>query len=99
MPRPNAIKAASELETLLRITLKHDYVYVKPYGYNLLIQLMVNDTPETIARLTEIRPNFYCAAFRKNNNRWEPLPIEGTLAEAGQLITELLGPYLDPEQY
>ena len=88
-------KNETALQNKLRILLGHDQIEVHSSGVHLLLQLIGEDGPETIARLTEIRPNLYNAAFRTHNGRWEPLPVEGNLLEVGEIVVDMLGPYFD----
>jgi hypothetical protein len=68
---------------------------VKPYGSHLLIQLVSEEgEADTIARLTELGRNTYGASFRPMSGRWEALPGTGPLKEMAELVTTLLGPYL-----
>ena len=89
-----------ELQNKLRTILGHDQVEVHSSGVHLLLQLIEEDgTAETIARLTQIRPNLFGAAFRTHKGRWEPLPLEGSLLEVGELVVDMLRPYFDINKY
>ena len=96
MPTLKSPSHAPELQQLLRQLLGHDHITVKPYGSHLLIQLDQDGEPDTIARLTDLGRNSYGAAFRPHTGRWESLPGSGTLQEMAELVTTLLGPYLQP---
>ena len=72
---------------------------VKPHGLHYLIQMETEGEVETIARLTALTSRSYAAAFRSHTGRWDPLPDEGTREEMIQLVVEMLGPYLTPENY
>jgi hypothetical protein len=82
----------------------HQRARVKPYGKHLLIQMRsdggddVDDSVDTIARLTELARNAYSAAFRSHTGRWEPLPGTGDLATVAELVVSLLGPYFEPNK-
>ena len=54
---------------------------------------------DTVARLTALTSRSYTAAFRSHTGRWDRLPDEGTREEMIQLVVEMLGPYLTPENY
>ena len=82
-----------DLQNKLRALLGHDQIEVRSSGSNLLLQLIEEGKLETIARLTKIGPNLYGAAFRTNKGRWEPLPVEGNLLEAGECVVDMLRPY------
>ena len=91
---------ASELQSTLRDLLGHDLVTVRSHGRNLLIELLVEkDSNETIARLTEIRPNSYAAFFYTHTGRWERLPGDGSLTDMAKFVVDSLGPYFDPLNY
>jgi hypothetical protein len=92
MPKPTS--RAPELQHQLRQILGHDQIKVKPYGKHLLIQLVTNDEADTMARLTELGRGTYGASFRALTGRWEPLPGTGPLKEMANLVTTLIGPYL-----
>lgn len=97
MPKQKPASSAPELQQLLRTLLGHDHIRVKPYGSHLLIQLTSKaDETDTIARLTALGRETYGAAFRPLSGRWEPLPGAGPLKEMAELVTNLLGPYLQP---
>ena len=93
------LKNANELETKLRTLLGHDRVIVNPYGEHLMIQLLIDSKPETIARFSEVQLNLYTAGFRTNKGRWEPLPGEGSLLDMAELVVDLLGPYFDIDNF
>lgn len=96
MPKPKPISRAPELQHQLRQILGHDQIKVKPYGNHLLIQLVQGGEADTMARLTELGRGVYGAGFRSLTGRWEPLPGTGPLKEMAELVTTLIGPYLQP---
>jgi len=97
MPKPKPASRGPELEQHLRTLLGHGQIRVRTYGSHLLIQLMAEDGEvDTVARLTAQGNNTYGAAFRPHSGRWEPLPGVGPLKEMAELVTTLLGPYLQP---
>jgi hypothetical protein len=99
MPSPAVAREATTLESELRALLGHDKVGVRPYGQHLLIQMHVEDQAETVARLTGLGQKQFGAAFRTHMGRWEPLPGAGSRAEMAGLVVDLLGAYLDPNNY
>lgn len=96
MPKAKPSSHGPELEKCLQTLLGHDQIRVKPYGSHLLIQVVANDQSDTVARLTELGRDTYGAAFRPMSGRWEPLPGTGPLKDMAELVTTLLGPYLQP---
>lgn len=88
-----------ELQNKLRELLGHDQVKVHASGAHLLIELIEDDKPETIARLTLVRPNLYVAAFKTHRGRWEPLPAEGDILEVAELVVDMLRPYFDINRF
>jgi hypothetical protein len=99
MPSPAAVHEAAALQTELRGLLCHDKVGVRPYGQHLLIQMLLDDAPHTVARLTGLGQNRYAAAFRTHTGRWEPLPDAGSRSEVAHRVVSLLGAYLTPHNY
>jgi hypothetical protein len=99
MPSPEAVHEAATLQDELRSLLGHQKVGVRPYGQHLLIQMLTDDEPHTVARLTNHGSKHYGAAFRTHSGRWEPLPGGGSRTEAAELVVTLLGAYLDPVNY
>jgi hypothetical protein len=99
MPSPAAVHEAAALQTELRTLLGHDKVGVRPYGRHLLIQMLLDDAPHTVARLTGLGQKRYGAAFRTHTGRWEPLPGTGSRSEAAHRVVSLLGAYLNPHNY
>jgi hypothetical protein len=83
----------------LRALLGHDQIEVHSSGTHLLLQLIEEDTSETVARLTKIGPNLYGAAFRTDKGRWEPLPVEGDLLEVAEIVVDMLRPYFDINKF
>ncbi len=71
------LKNSNVLENTIRTLVGHDQIVVNLYRGHFLIQVLVDNTPETIARLSEIRPNLYGAAYLTHKGRWESLPGEG----------------------
>jgi len=60
----------------------------------------LDDAESTVvARLTESGHHRYGAAFRSHSGRWEPLPGTGTLDEMAEVVTSLLQPYLQANNY
>ncbi len=97
MPAPLAKANAAELQRHLAELTGHAAAHVRPYGKHLLIQMRRNDSADTVARLTELAPNKYTAAFRSHTGRWEPLPASAAdLKQTAELVTTLLAPYLEP---
>ncbi len=96
MPKPKPASRAPELEHQLRQILGHDQIRVKPYGKHLIIQLVQNDEADTMARITDLGGGAYGAAFHSLTGRWEPLPGTGPLKEMAELLTTLVGVYLQP---
>ena len=94
MPKQKPTSRAPELQQQLRQILGHDQITVKPYGNHLLIQLVQSGEVDTMARLTDLGHGAYGAAFRSMTGRWEPLPGTGPLKEMAELVTTLIGPYL-----
>ena len=99
MPNPAAVLEATTLQTQLRTLLVHDKVSVRPYGQHLLIQMLIDDEPCTIARLTTLGHHCYGVAFRTHAGRWEPLPGKNTLNDAAELVVSAFSSYLDPNNY
>jgi hypothetical protein len=93
------LKNSNELENKIRTLVGHDQVVVSPYRGHFLIQVLVDNTPETIARLSEIRPNLYGAAFQTHKGLWEPLPGEGNLLDMAELVVDMLRPHLDVHNF
>jgi hypothetical protein len=96
VPKQKQPSRAPELQQQLRQILGHDQINVKPYGNHLLIQLVQDDDADTMARLSELGRGVYGAAFRSHTGRWEPLPGTGPLKEMAELVTTLIGSYLQP---
>lgn len=97
MPTPLAQASAAELQRYLAELTGHTAAQVRPYGRHLLIQMLRDDTVDTVARLTEVSPQSYTAAFRSHTGRWEPLPSPAAdLKHAADLVATLLAPYLEP---
>jgi hypothetical protein len=99
MPSPAAVQQAAALQTELRTLLGHDKVGVRPYGRHLLIQILLDEAPKTVARLTGLGQKRYAAAFRTHTGRWEPLPALGSRSELAHRVVSLLGAYLIPDNY
>jgi hypothetical protein len=99
MPKPAALLGAADVEKKLRQALGHEAVTVKPYGKHFLIQIDHDGEPDTIARITQLDPRTYGAAFKSHTGRWEPLSEEGSRDEMITVVGEELGPYLDPDNY
>jgi hypothetical protein len=93
---------ALNLQKLLRSHLGHDAVIVRPRGGHFLIELQPQEDGDdalTVARLTAVNSTDYIAAFRNHSGRWEPLPGQGDLANMAKLVTDLLAPFLEPDNY
>jgi hypothetical protein len=99
MPSPAAAQEAAALQQQLRTLLGHDKVGVRPYGRHLLMQMLLDDAPHTVARLTGLGQKRYGAAFRTHTGRWEPLPGAGSRSQTAHRVVTLLGAYLTPENY
>jgi hypothetical protein len=93
------ITNTAEFEAKFRTLLGHDRVVVHPYGSHLLIQLVIEKKPETIARVTRIKPNLYYASYRTHSGRWEQLPGEGNLLDMAELVVDLLRPFFELTNY
>jgi len=87
------------LQSRLRSLLGHEQVVTQAYGRHLLIKRLDDAEPTVVARLTEIGHGRYGAAFRSHSGRWEPLPGTGTLDEMAEVVTSLLQPYLQADNY
>lgn len=97
MPVPHAQASTAELQRHLAALTGHEHARVRPYGKHLLIQMHRDDAIDTVARLTEVAPQKYTAAFRSHTGRWEPLPGSGAdLKQTAELVATLLAPYLEP---
>ena len=102
MPTFEVQRKAAELQRQIATLTGHQRAHVKPYGKHLLIQMHsnggvdVDDSVDTIARITELARNSYSASFRSHTGRWEPLPGIGDLATVANLVVSLLGPYFEP---
>ena len=93
------VKNEKELQDKLRVLLGHEQVEVHSSGAHFLLQLIEDGESETIARITKIRPDLYGAAFRTHKGKWEPLPVEGDLAEVAEVVVDMLRPYFDVNKY
>lgn len=89
------LKDSNELETKIRTLVGHDQIIVKLNRGHFLIQVLIDNLPETIARLSKIRSNLYGAAYLTHKGRWESLPGEGSLLDMAELIVDLLRPHFD----
>jgi len=89
------LKNSKVLENTIRTLVEHDQVVVNLNRGHFLIQVLVDNTPETIARLSEIRPNLYGAAYRTHKGRWESLPGEENLLDMAALVVDMLRPHFD----
>ena len=95
MPEHRFDYERSQLERILQERTQNSELDVRPYGKHLNVLLPSADgTPETIARATEVGRDQFTAYFRNHAQKWEPLPIWGTLPEVANGIADLLGPYL-----
>lgn len=90
---------AAELQRKLHSLLGHDQIVTQAYGRHLLIKRRDDEESTVVARLTELAPNRYSAAFRSHTGRWEPLPGTGSLDEMADVVVTLLQPYLQPDNY
>ncbi|MCE5316769.1 MAG: hypothetical protein LLG04_05325 [Parachlamydia sp.] len=90
MSTSKTITNTAEFEAKFQALLGHDRIVIRPYGHHLLIQLVVEKKPETIARVTKIKPNLYQASYRTHSGRWEQLPREGNLSDICELAVDLL---------
>jgi len=57
-------------------------------------QLHIRVDDEIIARAEKTGSAHYALAFRNHTGRWEPMPVQGTLAEVAVGAIETLAPYL-----
>ena len=57
-------------------------------------QLYIRVDEEIIARVEQTGSAHYALAFRNHAGRWEPMPVQGTLAEVAEGCIETLAPYL-----
>lgn len=97
MPTVHVQLRAAELQRRLAELTGHTAAQVRPYGRHLLIQMHHDDEAVyTVARLTQLGPNRYGAAFRSHTGRWEPLPVHGDLNHAAELLVSILAPHLQP---
>ena len=99
MPALPLKHSATTLQSRLRSLLGHEQVVTQAYGRHLLIKRLDDAEPTVVARLTEIGNNCYGAAFRSHSGRWEPLPGTGTIDEMAQVVTSLLQPHLQQNNY
>ena len=94
MPEHRLEYERSRLEYLLKEHTQNAEVDVRPYGKHLNVQLpATGGSHEVIARATEVGRNQFTAYFRNHAQKWEPLPIWGTLPEVAKGMADLLGPY------
>jgi hypothetical protein len=99
MPALHTKHCATTLQSRLRSLLGHEQIVTQAYGHHLLIKRLDDAEPTVVARLTEIGHQQYGAAFRSHSGRWEPLPGTGTLDEMAEVVTLLLQPYLQADNY
>jgi hypothetical protein len=99
MPAIHTKHSATTLQSRLRSLLGHEQIVTQAYGRHLLIKRLDDAETTVVARLTEIGRHQYGAAFRSHSGRWEPLPGTGTLDEMAQVVTLLLQPYLQANNY
>lgn len=96
MPTTRTIADAERLATRLRELLGHEQITVRPHGSHLHIRLVEEDLETVVARLSEMRPGAYAAAYRNHAGRWEALPGFGNLEQAAQIVVDCLELYLQP---
>ena len=99
MAFPGAEAEAARLQSLLRQLLGNDAVTVRPHGQHLLLDLDAAGSVEVVARLTRTEPGQYGVSFRRHTGRWDPLPVSGSLDEAANAAVDMLGAFLDPQNY
>jgi hypothetical protein len=99
MPALHIKHSATTLQSRLRNLLGHEQVVTQAYGRHLLIKRLEDGAQTVVARLTDIGHHQYGAAFRAHSGRWEPLPGTGTLDEMAEVVTLLLQPYLQADNY
>lgn len=99
MPALHTKHSATTLQARMRSLLGHEQIVTQAYGTHLLIKRLDGAESTVVARLSEIGRHQYGAAFRSHTGRWEPLPGNGTLDEMAEVVTLLLQPYLQPNNY
>lgn len=92
MAFPGAQIEARKLQELLSAHLGHTAVKVRPYGQHLVMDMINDDDPYPVARLTRLSPNLYGLSFRRHTGRWESMPVEGSLEEAAKGAVQMLTP-------
>ena len=89
-PRENLNAAAATLQDHIRAIKDYSHVTVTARGR----QLHIRVDEEVIARAEKTGPAQYALAFRSHTGHWEPMPVQGTLAEVAAGAIETLAPYL-----
>lgn len=89
-PSENSSPAAAALQSHIQAYEDYSHVTVTARGRQLYIRV----DEEVIARVEQTGSTHYALAFRNHAGRWEPLPVQGTLAEVSVGVIETLAPYL-----
>jgi len=92
---PLSRASAERLLFLIRQVPGHDHVGVRAHGQYLIIELILDDATEPVARATRLDSNTFGLSFRSHTGRWEPMPIAGNLEEIARAMTGDLAAYLD----
>jgi hypothetical protein len=89
---------AGRLQILVRARGEYGHVTVRAQGGHLLIQVEdASGQEDVVARASSLGGGQYGLSFKSHTGKWQPLPVQGTLEDIAQGLTELLGPYLDPD--
>ena len=88
---------AASLEDLLRARGEYGHVGVRAARGHLLIEnRSAPEDPEVVARATPLGGATFGLSLRTHTDRWETMPVAGSLADVAAATVELLGPYLAP---
>ncbi len=89
-PSNNLSDAALSLQRQIQAHEEFSHVTVTARGR----QLQIRSDEELIARVEQTGSAHYALAFRAHTGHWEPMPVQGTLAEIAVGIVDTLGPHL-----